>query len=117
MTYNFRIAAYNVLEAQNSFSGDILNFSKTTQIIAANAPDKITVFRQSLSGYKSGTVNLEWNAPENNGSEVIAYILTRDVGNGVFYVIYEGNDNFYRDIDLVAGETYIYKVASKNAFG
>ena len=94
-----------------------MNFSKVTQVIAANVPDKITDFKQSLTGYQSGTVKLEWVAPENNGSEIRAYILTRDVGNGVFYVIYEGTDNFYTDRDLVAGETYIYKVASKNEFG
>ena len=43
-TYAFRIAAYNVLEAANTFSDDALNFSDPVYVIAANEPTQITVF-------------------------------------------------------------------------
>lgn len=44
VTYSFRISAYNLLEDQNSFADDKLNFSEVTKVIAANEPSKITVF-------------------------------------------------------------------------
>ena len=44
VTYSFRISAYNLLEDQNSFADDKLNFSEVTEVIAANEPSKITVF-------------------------------------------------------------------------
>ena len=116
-SYKFRIAAYNTLEANNSFFDDVLNFSDPVTIIAANEPDQITVFEQPTTGYESGTVWLRWEAPENNGSEIIAYTLTRDVGSGVHYVIYSGPEAEYRDTGLQPGETYIYQVQAVNARG
>lgn len=56
-TYNFRIAAYNVLEAQNTFPNDstsVLNHSNSTSILAAIIPAQVTGFKQSLTGYVSG---------------------------------------------------------------
>ena len=37
-TYAFRIAAYNILEAENSFDDDVLLFSDPLYVIAANEP-------------------------------------------------------------------------------
>ena len=54
VTYKFRIAAYNILEAANSFPVDELNFSEAMSTAAANEPDQITVFRQSTVDYVSG---------------------------------------------------------------
>ena len=62
-------------------------------------------------------MTLSWQAPDNNGSEITSYIVTRDVGSGVHYIIYEGIEATYIDTGLQAGETYLYKVSAVNAFG
>lgn len=116
-TYAFRIAAYNVLEAANTFPDDALNFSDPVYVIAANEPTQITVFEQPTTDYESGTVRLSWEAPNNSGSEILRYIVTRDVGSGVHYVVYEGIDLNYTDTELQPGETYLYKVRAENARG
>jgi len=116
-TYNFRIAAYNLLEADNSFDDDELRFSETTTLIAANVPDKITDFSQSLFDYVTGEVHLEWVAPANNGSPITSYTVTRDVGSGVFFVVHEGQDTFFFDLGLTRGDTYNYKVKATNVIG
>lgn len=43
-TYQFRMAAYNVLEAQNKQFDDQLNFSDVVSFVIANEPDQITQF-------------------------------------------------------------------------
>jgi hypothetical protein len=43
-TYQFRISAYNRLEADNMQSNDDLNYSDAASFIIANAPEQITVF-------------------------------------------------------------------------
>lgn len=117
VTYAFRITAYNLLEAQNTFPDDKLNFSETTFVIAANEPSKITAFEQPLTGYKSGTVTLSWTPPNDNGSRITHYTVTRDVGSGVHFKIYEGFESRYVDTNLQAGETYLYKVWAVNDRG
>ena len=72
---------------------------------------------QPTTGYQSGTVSLSWDAPENNGSEILYYILTRDVGSGVHYVVYEGPEAKFIDTNLRPGETYLYRVRAVNARG
>ena len=116
-TYKFRITSHNVLEAQNSFSWDVLNFSDALTTVAANEPDKITVFSQSLQDYESGKVKLIWDAPNDNGSQITHYTVTRDVGSGVFFVVYEGSSPSYTDTNLVAGASYSYKVTASNIVG
>ena len=100
-TYAYRIAAYNLLEADNSFADDELLFSEPLYVIAANEPSQITVFEQPTIGYETGTVSLSWHAPDNNGSEITRYVVTRDVGSGVHYIVYEGIEASYRDRSLM----------------
>lgn len=38
-----------------------------------------------------------------NGSEITKYILTRDVGSGVHYVVYEGIEATFVDRELSPG--------------
>ena len=86
-------------------------------MIAANEPDQVTVFEQPTTGYESGTVTLSWEAPNANGSEITSYVVTRDVGSGVHYIVHEGIDTTYIDRGLLAGETYLYTVSAVNARG
>jgi len=44
-TYNFRIAAYNILYSLNTEFDDELNFSKVASFIVANVPSKVSEFR------------------------------------------------------------------------
>ena len=60
---------------------------------------------------------LEWEVPEGNGAVIIGYSVTRDVGTGVFFKVYQGAANTYTDTALVPGTSYIYKVAAQNAVG
>ena len=85
--------------------------------VAANEPDKITVFYQSLQDYESGKVKLMWEAPSDNGSQITLYTVTRDVGSGVYFVVHEGAGTSYTDTDLVAGASYSYKVQAANFVG
>ena len=62
-------------------------------------------------------MTLSWVAPDNNGSQITHYIVTRDVGSGVHYIVYQGSESRYVDINLQPGETYLYKVRAVNAFG
>jgi hypothetical protein len=59
-TYEFRIAAYNLLEAQNKQADDTLNFSNAASYIIANAPDIITDLQQSTQNYEATKVKLTW---------------------------------------------------------
>lgn len=95
----------------------MLLFSESLSVIAANEPAKITVFEQPTTGYESGTVTLSWEAPDNHGSEILSYVVTRDVGVGVHYIVHEGLETTFIDTDLVPGESYIYKVSAVNARG
>lgn len=72
-TYNFRIAAYNSLLAENTFFDDNLNFSPSVSILAAILPSIISNFEQPTSGYISGQVLLQWSAPASNGSPITGY--------------------------------------------
>ena len=43
------------------------------------------------------------------------YVVTRDVGSGVHFTVYDGADPKFVDTGLLAGETYLYKVRAVNA--
>jgi hypothetical protein len=62
-----------------------LNYSDTASFIIANVPDQITDLQQSTADYEKGKTKLFWTAPYDNGSEILHYIVTRDVGSGVFF--------------------------------
>ena len=84
-TYQFRIAAFNLLEAANPQFDDQLNFSDSVSFVIANAPEAITDLHQAAVGYEVGKIKLVWSEPESNGSQITAYLVTRDVGSGVFF--------------------------------
>lgn len=44
-------------------------------------------------------------------------MVTKDVGSGVFYVLYEGLANSYEDINLTSGGSYNYKIKAVNLVG
>ena len=92
-----------MIESANPQYDDELNFSKVTSFIIANAPDKITEFSQSLTNYISGKVNLIWTPPDDNGIEITHYIVSRDVGSGVFYRVYNGSLPMFTDQGLSLG--------------
>ena len=115
--FDFRIAAYNRLEADNTFTGDVLNFSNTTSLISAILPPAVSNFKQPTEGYVTGQVLLQWDIPASNGSPITSYSVTRDVGTGVFFKVYQGPAPTYTDTALVPGTSYIYKVAAQNAVG
>ncbi len=58
-----------------------------------------------------------WTAPSNNGSPITQYILYKDNGLGIFYVIYRGLSLTYTDYGLADGGSYTYKVVAVNAAG
>lgn len=84
-TYQFKIAAFNLLEATNPQFDDQLNFSDPVSFVIANAPEAISDLQQSTVAYEVGKVKLVWSEPESNGSPITAYLVTRDVGSGVFF--------------------------------
>ena len=85
-SYKFRIAAFNLLEANNKQFDDILNYSEASEYIVANVPEKVTVFSQTLTGYEAGKIKMEWQVPSSeNGSLILYYVVTRDVGSGVYF--------------------------------
>jgi hypothetical protein len=43
--------------------------------------------------------------------------VTRDVGSGVFFKVYQGASNSHTDTGLVAGKSYTYKIAAITAAG
>jgi hypothetical protein len=65
----------------------------------------------------SGQVTLEWITPAANGSPITSYLVTRDVGSGVFFKVYQGASNSHTDKGLVAGKSYTYKIAAITAAG
>ena len=62
-------------------------------------------------------MKLEWGAPSDNGSEIVKYTVTRDVGSGVHFVVHEGPEPSCTDSNLLAGATYLYKVMATNIAG
>jgi len=52
--------------------------------------------------------------PNPHGSKIISYHVTRDVGTGVFFKVYNGSDLNFTDTRLQAGQTYKYKVTAEN---
>lgn len=118
VNYKFRITAFNLLKDNNTFlPDDYLRFSDPVEFYVANLPDQITVFTQPTVDYITGTVNLNWDAPLNNGSPITQYILQRDVGIGVFFTIWEGQETSYRNTGLMPGQTYMYRIKAVNIIG
>jgi hypothetical protein len=115
--YQFRVTAYNLLEAENKQFDDHLNFSPVATFIAANVPSKITTLAQNTQGYQAGTVWLLWQKPEENGSKILLYSVSRDVGSGVFFEVYRGLNPSFTDSALRVGQSYNYKVKAFNAKG
>lgn len=104
VNYKFRIAAFNVLKDANTFlPDDYLHFSDPVEFFVANLPGQVTVFIQPTVDYITGTVSLRWDPPANNGDPIRKYILQRDVGVGVFFTIWEGQETSYRNTGLMPG--------------
>src|SRR5581483_11999885 len=61
----------------------------------------------------SGTVNLSWSTPFNNGAAISAYKVYR---NGTLYATL-GVVNSYSDTGGIAGVTYTYQVSAVNSVG
>lgn len=95
----------------------MLNFSDTVSFVIANVPSKITDLHQAITGYEAGKITLVWSLDNNNGSPVTSYIVTRDVGSGVFFEVYRGIQSQFTDISLQSGQTYNYKVKAENVIG
>lgn len=95
----------------------MLNFSDVATFIIANVPGQITAFSQSTQNYESGKVKLIWSKPQNNGSPITSYLVSRDVGSGVFFKVYQGVNPTFNDTGLVAGQNYNYKVLANNVVG
>jgi len=55
--------------------------------------------------------------PNPHGSKILSYHVTRDVGTGVFFEVYNGSDLNFTDTRLQAGQTYKYKVTAENYIG
>ena len=60
--------------------------------------------------YERGKIKLQWTPSNPNGSPFIKYTITKDVGSGVFYPIYEGLNTTYTDANLISGAYYNYKI-------
>jgi titin len=117
VTYEFRISAFNILEAENKQFDEALNFSGKVSFVIANEPDQITDVAQRITEYEVGKIKLEWSPPNDNGSPILEYIVTRDVGYGVYFEIGKSNESAYTDMNLESGKTYNYKVKSLNVIG
>lgn len=117
VSYKFKIAAYNLLESANKQFDDKLNFSEPVEFVIANVPDQISDLSQSTQGYEQGVVKLVWSAPAENGSQITSYVVTRDVGSGVYFKVWSGIDTNYVDTGLQAGSYYNYKVKATNVIG
>lgn len=48
---------------------------------------------------------------------ILYYVVTRDVGSGVFFKVYQGLDTRFTDSGLQIGSTYRYKVKAYNLIG
>ena len=116
-TYKIKIAAYNLLEADNMQFDDELNFSDDASFLIANVPDQVTEFSQSLVDYEAGKAKLLWKAPADNGSTILYYVVMRDVGSGVYFEVYKGLETKYTDEGLYPGYDYHYKVKAYNPIG
>jgi len=81
----------------------LLNYSDAVSFVIANAPDQITQFSQSLTDYEKGKAKLFWSSPNDNGSKILYYSVTRDVGSGVFYLVHSGIETNFTDTGLQAG--------------
>ena len=114
--YMFRVSAFNLLEAQNKQFDDELNWSEPASFIIANVPNQITEFKQSTYEYENGKAKLVWTPPYDNGSKILHYTVTRDVG-GVYFKVYEGNEANFTDTGLQMGKSYNYKVKAYNLIG
>lgn len=88
-----------------------------SSFIIANVPSQITTLIQNTVGYQAGTVQLLWQKPEENGSKILYYSVTRDVGTGVFFEVYRGLNPQFTDSALSSGQSYNYKVKAYNAKG
>ncbi len=73
----------------------------------------------TLDGVRhDASVNLEWTAPNDNGSPITGYVLQRQVNNGLFLQIATPTLTRYTDETAVnPSATYRYRLAAKSANG
>jgi hypothetical protein len=83
----------------------------------ANVPGQITIFSQSLFEYEAGKCKLIWDKPGENGSMILHYSVSRDVGSGVFFEVYNGLEAAFTDTGLQSGDKYNYRVKAYNPIG
>jgi len=45
------------------------------------------------------------------------FVVTRDIGSGTYFQVYNGTQNNFTDTGLLSGYTYNYRVKAFNAIG
>jgi fibronectin type 3 domain-containing protein len=106
-TYYYRVSAVNKIGEGPScdvFYGTL-----------ASAPGPLVNLQTVAS---NSTVTLTWTAPiDNGGSSITGYIVYRSFNSGGETVFASVNGTTYKDIGLVNGVRYYYRVSAVNAVG
>lgn len=116
VVYRFRFAAINDVFTLNCL-GCSLQFSDYIEQMAALVPIPVTGLAQDSNQYHIGKVTMKWNFITPSGTPTLSYSLLKDNGVGVYYILYQGSNNSYTDIDLIPGQSYNYKVYASNYIG
>ena len=88
--------------------------------IILTVPDKPESLTEVYSERTASSLGFSWSAAEaNGGSPVLDYTNSIAVGEGSPFVDLQAGvvENTYTAVGLTAGETYFFRVQSRNKFG
>jgi len=96
-----------------------MNIMNATVIIDGESAGKVPGVPSNLRASASkDRVSLSWNAPDDGGSPIVAYIVLRGDGAANLSLLATlANLTSYIDTGIVAGTTYYYAVLARNAVG
>jgi hypothetical protein len=114
--YKVRYAAINDIFTSNCLDC-ILQFSQPLEQMTALIQNQVTGLAQDESKYKVGTITMKWDSISPTGTPTLSYVLLKDNGLGVFFILYQGLQTFFQDRDLIAGQTYNYRIYATNYLG
>ena len=97
----------------NTSAGWEATISCVTSVLAPDKPDPVT-----FGAVTSSTAEVNWTAPDDNGSTITAYSLEQKEGiAGVFGEIYSGTNLTFTATGLTAWTTYYFRVKATNSGG
>ena len=111
---SFTVTASNVVSGIPATSSRSFTITVSAMVSAPSAPRSLTATPGAAS------IDLRWEAPTSDGgTPVSGYRIERSTGAGFAVLLADSNssDTSYRDLTVVPGETYQYRITALNAAG